>query len=86
MNPFSLASKTLTPVKRKIFSVYTLWTMPKVIGTKSWLENTLDRKKKRIEKGTSNNEMLSLAICSRLTLSKVKNHNTLSILGRDADT
>ena len=46
--------KTLTPVKRKMFSINTLGTKSKVIGIKSWLEDTLNRKMKRKEEGRVN--------------------------------
>ena len=55
-NPFSSASKALTPVKS---SVDTLGIASNIIGTKSWLENTLDRKKKRKEEGAPNKETVS---------------------------
>lgn len=70
-NPFSSTTKTLTLVKKKIFSVDTLSTTSKVIGTESWLENTLDRKGKWIE-GVPNKETLSLAIHFGSALRKVK--------------
>jgi tellurite resistance-related uncharacterized protein len=77
--------KKLTPVKRKFFSVDTLGTTSKVIDTESWLEDTLDRKKKRKEEGVRNKETLSLDIFLGFTLSKVKKKKTLSILRQDLD-
>ena len=55
----------------------------KVIGIDSWLEDTLEKKRKRKDEGAPNKDALSLAVCSRSTLSKVKNKKTLSILGQD---
>ena len=56
--------KILTLVKRMMFSIYTLEIVSKVINTKSWLEGTLDRKRKRKEDGFLNKDTLSLAIFS----------------------
>lgn len=77
---------TLSPVKRKMFNVDMLQAASKVFNIKSWLEDTLDRKRKRKEEGVPNKETLSLAIHSRSTLSKAKKQKTLSILIQDPDT
>jgi len=69
-NPFSLATKTLTPAKRKMFSIDALGTTSKVIDIDSWLEHTLDRKTKRRDEGAPNKETLSLAIRSGSSNSK----------------
>ena len=36
----------ITPFKKKMFSIESLGTASKVIGTDSWLEDTLERKRK----------------------------------------
>ena len=68
-----------------MFSVDTLGTTSKVIGNESWLEDTLDKKRKRKEEGVANKETLSLVIYYGSTLSKVKKQKTLSILVQDLD-
>jgi hypothetical protein len=85
-NPFSSSAKALTPVRKNMFSVDTLKKEDKVLSTESWLENTLDRKRKRIEDGTPGKDTLSLAIQSGTALGKVKKAKTLSIMGRDPST
>ena len=84
-NPFSLAAKTMTPFRRKMFSVDTLGTLSQVIGIETWLEDTLDRKRKRKEEGLLNKETLSLDINFKSILSKVKKKKTFSILGQEPD-
>ena len=55
-----------------MFSIDSLGTASKVIGTNSWLEDTLDRKRKRKDEGVPDKDTLSLAIHSKSTLTKVK--------------
>ena len=84
-NPFSLTMKEITPVKRKMFSIDSLGTASKVIGTYSWLEDTLDRKRKRKDEGSPNKDSLSLAVHFGSALTNVKKQKTLSILGQDPE-
>ena len=46
-NPFSAIVVAVTPVKKKIFSIESLGVASNGIGTDSWLEETLERKRKR---------------------------------------
>ena len=46
-NCFSSTVKAITLAKRNMFSIGSLGTTSKVISTYSWLEDTLDRKRKR---------------------------------------
>ena len=75
----------ITPVKKNIFSIESLSTASKVIGTNSWLEDTLEKKRKRKDEGAPNKDALSLVVFSGSTLSKVKTQKTLSILGQDLE-
>ena len=80
-NSFSSATKTFSLIKRKMFGVDTLGTASKVIDIESWLEDTLDQKRKRKE-GVPKKENLSLAVYSISTLSKVKKQNTCQFLDK----
>lgn len=71
-NLFSSTVKEITLIKRKMFSIDSLRMASKVIGTESWLEDTLEKKRKRKDEGAPNKEALSLLVHSRSTLSKVK--------------
>ena len=58
----------------------------KVIGIDSWLENILERKRKRKDEGTLAKDTISLVVHSGSALTKVKKQKTLSILGQDPET
>ena len=60
--------------------------MGKVLGMDSWLESTLDQKRKRIEDETPDKEALSQAIQSRIALAKLKKAKTFSTLSWDPST
>ena len=75
----------MTLAKKKMFSIESLATASKVIGTDSWLEDTLERKRKRKDEGTPVKDNVSLAVHSRSMLTKVKKKKTLSILGQDLE-
>ena len=55
----------------------------KVIGIDSWLEGTLERKRKRKDEGSLAKDTISLAVHSRSALTKVEKQKTFSILGKD---
>ena len=71
-NPFSLMERAATLVKKKMFNIDSLGIASKVIGTDSWLEDTLEKKRKRKDEGAPNKDTLSLAVHSGSDLSKVK--------------
>ena len=75
----------VTLAKKKMFSIESVGTTSKVKGTNSWLEDTLERKRKRRDEGASTKDIISLAICSRSMLTKVKKQKTFSILGQDPE-
>ena len=73
-NPFSTTTVEVTPVKKKMFSIESLGAASKVISIESWLEDTLERKRKRKrrDEGAPTKDIVSLAVHSRSTLTKVK--------------
>ncbi len=73
----------VTLAKKKIFSIESLGMASKVIGIDSWLEDTLERKRKRRDEGAPTKDIVSLAVRSGSALTKVKKQKTLSVLGQD---
>ena len=55
-----------------MFSIGSLGKASKVIGIDSWLEDTLDRKRKRRDESAPSKNTLSLAIHFGSTFTKVK--------------
>ena len=55
-----------------MFSIESLGMASKVIGIDSWLEDTLDRKRKRKDEGTPNKDTVSLVVHLGFSLTKVK--------------
>ena len=51
-NPFSTATVATTQVKRKMFTIESLGTASKIISIESWLEDTLEKKRKRKDEST----------------------------------
>ena len=84
-NPFSSTAMTITLVKKKMFSIESLGMASKVIGIDSWLEDTLERKKKRKNESTLAKDTVSLIVHYGPTLTKVKKQKTFSILGQDPE-
>ena len=82
-NPFASPTVVATPAKRKMFSVESLGIASKVISTESWLEDTLERKRKRNEENTLAKDVVSLVVSSGFALVRVKREKPLSILGHD---
>ena len=72
-------------MKKKKFSIETLGATSKVISTESWLEDTLERKKKRKDESVPAKEIVSQAVHSRIAMVKAKKQKTLSILGQDLE-
>ena len=85
-NPFAPPTVKATPAKRKMFSVESLGTTSKVISIESWLEDTLERKRRRKEENTPTKDAVSLAVSFGSTLARVKKQKPLSILGHDLAT
>ena len=85
-NPFAPPTAKATPAKRKMFSVESLATASKVISTESWLEDTLERKRRRKEENTPTKDAVSLAVSSGSALARVKKQKPLLILGHDPTT
>lgn len=56
-----------------------------MIGTNSWLEDNLERKRKRKYESTSMKDTISLKVHFGSTLTKFKKQKTLSILGKDLE-
>jgi hypothetical protein len=84
-NPFS-TTKVVTPLKKTMFSVDTIKKADSVLNIESWLENTLNKKRKRTEEGTPSKDTLSSALQSGSIVTKIKKAKTLSILGKDPNT
>ena len=61
-NPFSATTVAVTPVKKKMFSIESLGTASKVISTKSWLEDTLEKKRKRKDDSVPAKDIVSQAV------------------------
>ena len=76
---------TITLVKKKMFSIESLGTASKVINTNSWLEDNLERKRKREDERTPTKDTIPLSVHSRSTLTKVKKKKNLSILGQNLE-
>lgn len=75
----------VTLVKKKMFSIESLGMASKVIGTNSWLEDTLERKRKRKDESTPTKDTISLVVHFGYALTKVKKQKKLSILGQDSE-
>ena len=61
----------VTSVK-KMFNIESLGVASKVVGTKSWLEDTLERKRKRKDESVPVKEIVSQVVHSRTTMVKAK--------------
>ena len=85
-NPFAPPITKATPAKRKMFSVESLGMASKVISIELWLEDTLERKRRRKEENTPTKDAISLAVSSGFALARVKKQKPLSILGHDPTT
>ena len=84
-SPFSETPMAVTLVKKKMFSIESLGAASKVIGTESWLENTLERKRKRKDESVPTKDIVSQAVHSGTAMVKDKKQKTLSILGQDPE-
>ena len=62
----------MTPTKKNMFSIESLGMTSKVIGIDSWLEDTLERKRKRKDEGAPAKDIVSLVVRSGSVLTKVK--------------
>ena len=71
-NPFASPIVTATPAKRKMFNVESLGMTSKVISTEAWLEDTLERKRRRKEENTPAKDAISLVVSSSFALARVK--------------
>ena len=69
-----------------MFSVESLGTASKVISTESWLEDTLEMKRRRKDESTHTKDFISLIVQSSSTLARVKKQKPLLILGHDLAT
>lgn len=84
-NPFSPTTVVMTPVKKKIFNIDSLRKTSKVNCIESWLEDTLERKKKRKGESVPAKGIVSQVVHSRTTMVKETKWKTLSILGQDLE-
>ena len=75
----------MTQVKKKMFSIESLGIAYKVISIESWLEDTLEKKRKRKDESTPAKDIVSQAVHSGSAMVKVKKQKTLSILGQDPE-
>ena len=75
----------MTLAKKKMLSIEPLGIASKVIGTDSWLEDTLERKRKRKDESAMTKDIISLVVCFGSMLTKVKKQKNLSILGQDPE-
>ena len=71
-NPFSATIVAATPAKNKMFSIESLGTTSKVISTESWLEDTLDKKRKRKDEIVPVKYIVSQAVRSGSVMVKAK--------------
>lgn len=71
-NPFSVGNMVKTPVKKKMFIIESLGAASKIIGTESWLEDTLERKRKRKDESVPSRDIVSQAIRSGAAMIKTK--------------
>ena len=62
----------MTRVKKKMFSIESLGAASKVISTKSWLEDTLERKRKRKDESVPAKDIVSQAVRSGSAMVKAK--------------
>lgn len=70
--PFSSGTMVKTPVKKKMFSIESQGAASKVIGTNSWLEDTLERKRKRKDESVPSRDIISQVVHSSSTMVKAK--------------
>ena len=84
-NPFFSTIMIVNLAIKKIFSIESLGSASKVIGTNSWLEDILERKRKRKDESSPTKDTISLVVCYRSTWTKVKKQKNLSILGKDLE-
>ena len=71
-NPFSMTTVAVTQVKRKMFSIESLGTASKIISIDSWLEDTLEKKRKRKDESTPTKDIVSQAVRSGSAIVKAK--------------
>lgn len=65
--------RVVTLIKKKMFSIDSLGMASKVIRIDSYLEDTLEKKRKRKDEGAPNKDTLSLVVHFRSTLGHSKN-------------
>ena len=80
-----MTAATTTQVKKKMFSIESLGTASKIISTESWLEDTLQRKRKTKYESVLTKDIVSQVVHSRTAMVKAKKHKTLSILCQDPE-
>ena len=62
----------MTQVKKKMFTIESLGTASKIISTESWLEDTLEKKRKRKDQSTPAKDIVSQAVRSGSAMVKAK--------------
>ena len=71
-NPFSTTTMAVTQVKKKMFSIESLGTASQVISIESWLEDTLEKKRKRKDESIPAKDIVSQEIHSGSVMVKAK--------------
>ena len=59
-------------MKKNMFSIESLGTASKVISIESWLEDTIEKKRKRKDESAPAKDIVSQAVRSRSTMVKAK--------------
>ena len=62
----------VTLVKKKMFSIESLGATSKVISIESWLEDTLERKRKRKDESLPAKDIVSQVVCLGSAMVKAK--------------
>ena len=74
---------SVTAAKKKMFTIESLGTTSKVISIESWLEDTLEKKRKRKDESVPAKDIVSQVVRPGSAMLKAKKQKTLSILGQD---
>lgn len=81
--PFVSQSKMTPHVTRKLFDPMMLQSAINVLSTKSWLDDTIGKKKRRCEESTPSKGLIVKVTASQPTSKKMKKQKTMAALAID---
>lgn len=83
----AVSQRKKTPlVSKKLFDHTTLQSTINVLSTKSWLEETIDRKKRRYEDASPSKDLIAQVTSSQPPSKKMKKKKSIATLATDPST